>query len=152
MLQTPGKPPLVAKHMTLATEIFAPSLPAARRESVICAHCGNDVPQGLVDDSAQEQFCCAGCRAVYSTLHACGLEDYYRLREATAGSAKPAHPKDETFESFDSPSFHALYVQIRADGLSVTDLALDGVSCAACVWLVERLPRVLDGVVEARLS
>jgi Cu2+-exporting ATPase len=65
---------------------------------------------------------------------------------------EPAHPTNETFAAFDSPTFHRLYVQPRSDGLCSVDLSLASVTCAACVWLVERLPRVLPGVVEARLS
>jgi Cu2+-exporting ATPase len=138
--------------MTLATDIFSvPKTFAPAAQRAACSHCGSDIPPGLIDRSADEQFCCAGCQAVYSTLHACGLEDYYRLRAVTEGVAKPANPRSTGFESFDSPTFHTLYVQTRADGSSV-DLALEGVSCAACVWLVEKLPRVLPGVVEARLS
>lgn len=116
-----------------------------------CAHCGQPVPGGLIDAGAAAQFCCAGCRVVYETLHACGLEAYYRLRDDEAPGT-PAKPSDKPFEEFDAPTFHGLYVQTRADGLATADLTLENVNCAACVWLVERLPRVLDGVVEARLS
>jgi Cu2+-exporting ATPase len=117
-----------------------------------CAHCGLVVPSGLVDPEAEHQFCCAGCEAVFKTLNSCGLEAYYRLREADDAALRPVKLSDDKFESFDSPSFHKLYVQQRPDGLSTADLALEGVSCAACVWLVERLPRIVQGVVEARLS
>src|SRR5205807_652996 len=51
-----------------------------------------------------------------------------------------------------SATFHQIYVRQEGNGRAVVDLALEGVTCAACVWLLERLPRVLDGVIEARLS
>jgi Cu2+-exporting ATPase len=117
-----------------------------------CAHCGLPVPAGLIDSDAEHQFCCAGCEAVFKTLNSCGLEAYYRLRDPDDATPRPVRLSDNKFESFDSPSFHKLYVQPRPDGLSTADLALEGVSCAACVWLVERLPRIVSGVVEARLS
>ena len=37
-------------------------------------------------------------------------------------------------------------------GLAESELYLEGVHCAACVWLVEKLPSVVDGVLEARLD
>lgn len=114
-----------------------------------CSHCGLPVPIGLIEPSAGQQFCCAGCRAVYHTLHACGLETYYRLRDV---AGKPAHPGTSKFESFDTPAFADLYVQPIGDDCSLVDLVLEGVTCAACVWLVEKLPTVLPGVIEARLS
>ena len=33
-----------------------------------------------------------------------------------------------------------------------TELSLEGVHCAACVWLLERLPRMRDGAIEARVD
>ncbi|PAP75906.1 hypothetical protein BSZ37_05355 [Rubrivirga marina] len=38
------------------------------------------------------------------------------------------------------------------DGLRETDLYVDGVHCAACVWLIERLPYEVEGVAAARLD
>src|SRR5437899_3231590 len=133
--------------MTLIAETIPWSGDSAARAGVTCAHCGLAVPARLVVAGASNQFCCTGCEAVYQTLHACGLESYYRLRDAAASSdaPQPARPSNGMFEAFDSPTFHKLYVLERPDGLATADLALDGVSCAACVWLLERLPRVLDG-------
>ncbi|MGD0138165.1 MAG: heavy metal translocating P-type ATPase [Tepidisphaeraceae bacterium] len=132
---------------TLATEILAASAPASAR--VACSHCGQDVPRGLVEADSQLQFCCAGCRAVYDAIHACGLEVYYRLRDA---AVTPPRPSESSFESFDSPAFHKLFVQRQSETVASVDLVLEGVTCAACVWLIERLPHALRGVIEARLS
>lgn len=138
--------------MTLQAEILLakhPRQPAERRR---CAHCGQPVPAGLVKPAAEVQFCCTGCEAVYSTITGCGLADYYRLRDAADREFSPVTAVGEKFEAFDSPSFESLYVQIAPSGVMIVDLALENVSCAACVWLVERLPEVIEGVVAARLS
>jgi Cu2+-exporting ATPase len=118
-----------------------------------CAHCALPVPAGLIEPAARHQFCCPGCRAVYDTIHACGLDSYYRLRDAADATFKPATPGAESFDVFDTSAFQSLYVTADpASGTKHIDLILEGVTCAACVWLVERLPKVLDGVIEARLS
>ncbi len=122
------------------------------KEDIACAHCALPVPAGLIEANAEHQFCCAGCRAVYETIHACGLDSYYRLRDAADASFKPANLSDETFDSFDTPSFAGVYITQNPDGSNSVDWVLEGVTCAACVWLVERLPRVLDGVIDSRLS
>ena len=44
----------------------------------------------LIVAGAGNQFCCTGCEAVYQTLHACGLESYYRLRDGSAARRRPA--------------------------------------------------------------
>ncbi len=122
------------------------------RANIACAHCAQPVPTGLLQSDSEAQFCCAGCRAVYETIHACGLDSYYRLRDSADASFKPASPSADTFAAFDSPAFAALYIIPNDSGSNSIDLVLEGVTCAACVWLVERLPRVLDGVLDARLS
>ena len=134
--------------------IEAPLHPqAVQEEEVPCAHCAQPVPTALIERDDEHQFCCAGCRAVYQTIHACGLDSYYRLRDAADAALKPARLSEDTFASFDDPAFENLYVTANDENASRTvDLVLEGVTCAACVWLVERLSRVLDGVVEARLS
>jgi P-type Cu2+ transporter len=134
--------------MTACDRILEPTA----RTQCVCAHCAQPVPPGLIDDSADLQFCCGGCRAAYETIHSCGLENYYRLRDAVGASGRSVEPVPTKYEVFDSTSFQALYVKPRAGGLLDTDLLLGGVTCAACVWLVEKLPRLLDGVIDARLS
>lgn len=135
--------------MTLTADPVRPSIPA---EQVACAHCGQPVPDALIQLVVEQQFCCTGCEAVFQTLHACGLDGYYRLRDLGDATLQPAHPSNDSFLSFDTDAFHQLYVQPRNDGSLSVDLTLEGVTCAACVWLVERLPRVFPGIVEARLS
>jgi Cu2+-exporting ATPase len=117
-----------------------------------CAHCAQPVPAGLIRAGAEHQFCCAGCQAVYETIHSCGLDAYYRLRDAADATFKAASLSDDSFASFDQSSFEMLYVLPAEAGAKTIDLVLEGVTCAACVWLVERLPKVVDGVIEARLS
>jgi P-type Cu2+ transporter len=76
--------------MTLqADDIPAPAAAPAPVDAR-CAHCDSTVPRGLIEPDAEHQFCCAGCRAVFETLHSCGLAGYYRLREAAEIAPRPA--------------------------------------------------------------
>jgi P-type Cu2+ transporter len=121
---------------------------------VLCSHCHLPVPDGLINSGAARQFCCHGCETVYAVINSCGLEAYYRLRERgdAANSAAPAKTTGRGYTQFDDPAFHALYVKPAPGGLLETELYLEGVHCAACVWLVEKLPAVVAGVVESRLD
>lgn len=120
---------------------------------VACAHCGLDVPAGLVESSREHQFCCQGCDAAYTIIHGCGLEAYYKVREkaASAASNRPVESA-RTFADFDDPAFSRLYCKPTAEGRMAAELFVEGVHCVACVWLIERLPKVVPGVVEARLD
>ncbi|MEZ6234795.1 MAG: heavy metal translocating P-type ATPase [Phycisphaerales bacterium] len=124
-----------------------------------CTHCGLGVPAALIQPDAIEQFCCDACRLVYQTIHACGLDQYYAIRERLGAEGRRAAPSGtDAFAEFDDPAFTSVYARPAAipgehgAGLLRVELLLEGVHCAACLWLVERLPRVVDGVRSARLD
>ncbi|MEZ5977941.1 MAG: heavy metal translocating P-type ATPase [Planctomycetota bacterium] len=138
--------------MTQLRERGAAATAAAPR-STACAHCGLPVPADLVDPAGGESFCCNGCRTVYATLRDLGLDGYYGVRDALRGRSEvePARTSGNDYAVFDRESFTASNVAPLPGGLAQVEFLLEGVHCPACVWLVERLPRAQDGVVEARL-
>ncbi|HKZ05755.1 MAG TPA: heavy metal translocating P-type ATPase [Methylomirabilota bacterium] len=125
---------------------------ASALPSAACAHCGLPVPTGRARVSGERAFCCEGCRTVHALLHEYGLERYYALRAAGAAAPAPVRPRDRTHAELDDPSVRARIGGPLPGGLESAELYLEGVHCAACVWLVERLPRLVPGVVEARLD
>jgi len=110
------------------------------------------VPTGLVDPEAELQFCCSGCRVAYDVIHGAGLEGYYELRNRIDAPEQAAQGRGRAYDDFDDPSFAELYCRRRGDGLTTVELYLEGVHCAACVWLVEKVPLVIPGVAECRLD
>lgn len=119
---------------------------------VSCDHCSLPVPSGLIEEGAGPQFCCHGCRTAYGVIHACGLDRYYALRDGAGKEARASSGTGRRYAEMDDKAFAELYVKRLPGGLHACEFFLEGVHCAACLWLVERLPVVLDGVVEARLD
>ena len=121
---------------------------------VTCAHCGLPVPPRLQDQSPA--FCCSSCRTVHGILRDAGLDrTYYRLRESsppTRSTPPSLSTAASVLDELDSPDFLEAHALRTDGGLYRTHLFLDGVHCAACVWLVERLPFHVDGVESARLN
>lgn len=130
------------------------SQPLQRPEAAeaACAHCGLPVPAELRGADAALQFCCAGCRTVHTALREWGLEEGWsrRLREAAA-APRPARSSGRSFAEFDDPSLLAACAEVK-EGRGRVELYLEGVHCAACAWLVERLPKIVPGVESARLD
>jgi Cu2+-exporting ATPase len=133
----------MAADATTAVPTFAATA------QVSCSHCRLPVAAGLVVPDSDRQFCCAGCRTAFAILSEHGLAGYYRIAERRDA---PVRSSGRTFAEFDHATFHELYVRRTADGLAQVDLYLEGVHCAACVWLVERVPLVVPGVARAELN
>jgi P-type Cu2+ transporter len=132
----------------------AAATPIASRESarttpVPCAHCGLDVPPGLLNEQATHQFCCTGCTTAFALLQEHGLDRYYGFAQRRD---TPVRSTGRSYEEFDHPTFSSLYVQTLPNGLARTELYLEGVHCASCVWLVERMPLLQAGVARAELD
>lgn len=89
---------------------------------------------------------------MFQVLHGCELDRFYRLRESAEPAATQARATQRQYGEYDEAVFCDLYCQTLVDGIQATELYVEGVHCAACVWLVEQLPRVLPGVIESRLD
>ncbi len=121
-----------------------------------CYHCGLPVPAGSqfsADVLGQaRQMCCPGCQAVAEAIVAGGLEHYYSHRSESAANpqALPAALPDE-LALYDRSDVQQSFVQHEGE-LSETQLLIEGISCAACGWLIEKHLRGVAGVAEAHLN
>ena len=101
-------------------------------------------------------FCCSGCEVVYHALHDAGYGDtFYSLTDiAQERQPTPASTSVDPLllSEFDSDAFLDEHTTRNDDGTRSVELFLDGVHCAACVWLVERLPQEMSGVQTATLD
>ena len=92
-------------------------------------------------------MCCAGCEAVAGAIVASGLTDYYRHRDAMPEPVREAMPSElQDLGLFDHPDFQADFVKPVGEHEREAALILEGITCAACVWLNERHVKGLPGV------
>lgn len=110
-----------------------------------CTHCGDRLPGAAVHD-ARGQFCCAGCAAAFATIRGLGLDGYYRRRSFDPNQ-RPMKP-DEASLVLD----YDAYARDDGDGLRSLSLMIEGLHCAACVWLIEAVLTRTRGVVSARVN
>ncbi|WP_394425364.1 heavy metal translocating P-type ATPase [Vreelandella stevensii] len=117
-----------------------------------CYHCGNAVPDGapwkIVIDEAPQPLCCPGCEAVAHAIVEGGLESYYRYRtELPERPDERQASKAETWSVFDDPALQAQFTHPEGDeGHLRATLAVEGITCAACAWLIEHRLNALEGV------
>lgn len=121
-----------------------------------CYHCGLPVPAGSHFSARilgeTRELCCPGCQAVAEAIVQGGLESYYQHRSETSANPQ-ALPQalTEELQLYDRSDVQQPFVQHQGD-LASTSLMIEGISCAACGWLIERHLRGLNGVVEASLN
>ncbi|HEY9854254.1 MAG TPA: heavy metal translocating P-type ATPase [Stenomitos sp.] len=113
-----------------------------------CYQCGLAAPLPITAVIAGEEraFCCQGCRLACELVGASGLEAFYARRDGFG--AKPVAKSDFPFQD---PDFQASLSTPVPGGRAIT-LELEGLHCAACVWLIERILGRTAGVSEARVN
>lgn len=122
--------------------------------AIECTHCGLPVPRGLIEQGREIQFCCGGCAGAYELIHSSGLESFYQMatNNREEMTLKNRHKDADRFTEFDSQIFLDKFVQYLSPEESQVQLALDGIHCGACIWLIEKLPSILPGVLDAQVN
>ncbi|WP_051080514.1 heavy metal translocating P-type ATPase [Thioalkalivibrio sp. ALJT] len=122
-----------------------------------CFHCGLPVPPSahypVAFEGRERATCCAGCQAVATAIIEHGLGSYYHHRPVAPGVAgAPLIPEElRELELFDNPAVQQQFVtDAPASDAPRREAALmlEGITCAACVWLNERHVQNLPGVLE----
>lgn len=115
-----------------------------------CFHCGLPVPKdshyAVEIDGESRDMCCPGCQAVAQAIIDNGLGDYYRYRTENSTTARQIVPEVlKNLELYDRPDIQRSFVSGQGE-IREASLILEGIVCAACVWLSERHLMQLPGV------
>ncbi|GMU67989.1 MAG: carbonate dehydratase [Steroidobacteraceae bacterium] len=121
-----------------------------------CWHCGEPLPPVPVPPARvggiDRNVCCHGCRAAAEWIEQLGLADYYRLRSAPALQAPSAPEAARTSGTWSRPELARHVVRDLGDGRSEAIVLIEGLRCAACVWLIERALGTLPGLVSVQVN
>ena len=122
-----------------------------------CFHCGLPVPHGLelsvVINSHDQPMCCHGCKAVAQAIIDSGNADFYRHRTETTPTGQALLPDFiRQTRVYDHPEIQKTFVRSTGEHQQEAALILDGIVCAACVWLNERHVAQLPGVLDVQVN
>jgi Cu+-exporting ATPase len=130
---------------------------------VECTHCHLEFDESVMiieeDNSSSDNelvmspkryFCCNGCQGVYHLLKDDGLDSFYDKLGSNKLS-KPIAVGDDS-SNFDMDSFTTRYITKTNEGFSRVDLIIEGIHCAACIWLNEKVLDQTAGIVEANIN
>ncbi len=127
---------------------------ANQAPGVQCFHCGLPVPPdepvtAVIHDQPQP-FCCIGCKSVCEAIYAAGLDGFYRRTpEGLLLGPPPEIPKELAL--YDMDEVQEEFVHDLGEQREI-NLLVEGIHCAACVWLIENTLRGLPGVLEGRVN
>ena len=128
--------------------------PGAAPVSRACLHCGLPTLVPAQQSPEQPVFCCSGCRGAHALIEGWGLADFYALRDqmTITGSALAAGGQSK-YDQFDNPNFLGDSTpRATGDGSQSSELGVQGLHCAACAWLIERVLVRQPGVASARVK
>ncbi len=118
-----------------------------------CFHCGLEIKaealQQVVINEQLKDFCCSGCSVVCQTIHESGLDGFYQ-RVRNKELAPPPELIDDLAQ-YDLEDIQQEFVKVSHSQREAI-LLVEGIHCAACVWLIERALAGLDGIVEAEVN
>lgn len=112
-----------------------------------CFHCGDPVPQPPFYSQVlgeSREMCCMGCQLASQSIVEAGLEQYYLDRSEINRTASLPIQLTQ-LEAYDHDEIKSQFVYAQ-DGMSVAELSVNNLRCAACTWLIESRLYEVEGI------
>jgi len=130
-------------------------MPSTSSTPQSCFHCNEVVPLGLVlcvtINKKKRPMCCIGCQAVAQTIVDNNLTQYYQVRTEPAQKGADLIPeqlkadKQQKNKLLDEDVLQNEFIYQNNDSKEAI-LSIEGISCAACAWLIEMQLSKLKGI------
>ena len=104
-----------------------------------CYHCGDKVVgKPIVYDD--KNFCCNGCKTVYSIFTENDLGNFYELNQGSG--IKPGGSANQKYLPLDVPEIREEFVEFKNDSIYIVTLFLPAIHCSSCIYLLENLQKL----------
>lgn len=120
-------------------------------EATKCYHCGEDCSDILLEKD-DKLFCCQGCRLVYEVLSENNLCTYYDLESHPGESQKLKSAKSNKFDYLDDKEIITKLLDFKNESESHFTFNIPLIHCASCIWLLENLNQIHNGVISSRVD
>lgn len=117
---------------------------------IACDHCHLEFNEDVMIKDGEHYFCCNGCQGVFHLLSEEGLDSFYEKTKNV--KLAPPTQQFEDAANFDAPAFYDRFVKTNDEGFSEVSLIIEGIHCAACVWLNEKALTNMDGVIATNIN
>lgn len=114
-----------------------------------CYHCGNACDE-TTEKLDEKVFCCMGCKTVYELLSSCDMDNYYDLENHPGIS--PENFRNDAFAYLETEEIKETLLEFSGDGVEVIQWYLPEIHCSSCIWLLENLNRLREGIKTAQVN
>ncbi|MCF8258326.1 MAG: heavy metal translocating P-type ATPase metal-binding domain-containing protein [Flavobacteriales bacterium] len=115
-----------------------------------CYHCGEECRDEEIRHK-EHTFCCAGCRTVFDLLDENGLCDYYGMEDGP-GAQMLRNETGDRFAFLDLEDIRGQLVDFSDGDLTKVTFFIPNIHCSSCIWLLEHLERLNEGVMHAQVN
>ncbi len=113
-----------------------------------CYHCGVDCGKKSIHFN-EKDFCCNGCKTVFEILNANELSCYYDLESTPGTIPKEIEGKYNYLENED---IVAKLLEFNDGSTSVIEFYIPSIHCSSCIWVLENLNKLNDGVATSMVN
>ncbi len=114
-----------------------------------CTHCG-DICESQEFSILDAVFCCNGCMTVYQLLNDTGMSAYYQYGEQPGISQRGMDSSG--FDYLEDAKIVEKLLDFQDGGISKVTLHLPDIHCSACLWLLENIAKLDDGIIQSRVN
>ena len=114
-----------------------------------CYHCG-EVCEETATLFTTKPFCCEGCKMVYEILSTNNLDQFYEI-ERTAGSSFK-NRKNVQYTYLEDATIVEKLIDFRNEKITKATFHIPQIHCASCIWLLENLYKLNDGILAAKVN
>jgi Cu+-exporting ATPase len=121
-----------------------------KNKELVCYHCGD---QCLTKDIhiGEKVFCCNGCKLVYELLKEKDLCAYYSISQAPGSS--PAEAGISTkYQFLNDETVRRQLINFTDGRISKVTFKIPAIHCSSCIWLLENLYRVDEGIIDSKVN
>ncbi|MDQ6998906.1 MAG: heavy metal translocating P-type ATPase metal-binding domain-containing protein, partial [Mariprofundus sp.] len=126
-----------------------------------CFHCGlpangSAACSGTIQhtDAPDEEhlFCCSGCLSVCQVIHEAGLDNFYQRLQKYETNITPPPEAPADIDQYDLTEVQEEFTHTMSSGSLQARLMVEGIHCAACVWLIEKALAGMPGIIKAEVN
>ncbi|TLX77574.1 HAD family hydrolase [Labilibacter sediminis] len=115
-----------------------------------CVHCGADCGKSPVIWN-DIKFCCSGCSSVYQLLNDNQMQQYYEFNKQP-GIRINEVPHQSKYAYLDKEEVKERLYEFYDNGIAKVTFYIPTIHCASCIWLLEHLNKLNDGVKQATVN